>query len=629
MSSWVTVRREDSGRDAEASPRPPRLSLTQLRWITVGVPIVALALALHLVAFALPDVFRTPAGYVAALAVVALAVAGFSHVVFRVIERLEARIVRQNARLTAAAAVADAVSEPDELSGILSAALDGMCPPLGADAGSVRWLDPRTDAEQTVSHGGRARELAELLGRTGRDGAGSDEALDGASLMIVVDDVSVAPELEAVAVTDGLRSLLSIPLSVAGSSMGTLMLGSELPRRFGPEDRRVIQQIAHQLGVAAQRSNLIGEAIERNDELRLVNDLSSQLVEARGLPEVLDVVLRVLMRASGGGRAGFWLTSEDGPELVRELTEDAAIPASVHPEQEMKQLLEGVCETGKASFTLHDGNTYGCLPLRAHGDVFGIVRLTIPPTVALTARRRRSLESIAEQSGPAVSNARLRLRVREVAVTEERGRIAREMHDGLAQMLAYVNTKAAAARHSLSQGRVETAMATLADLEAAAQDASIDVREDMLALRNADADASNLCLMVRDYVAKYERLSGVTVECRESGAPRDVRLPEMTELQVVRIIQEALSNVRKHAGVDRAVVTISVADGRLTARVDDDGRGFEQDPSSVSDRPRFGLQTMRERAESVSGELSLSSSPGGGTHVSVSVPLQASMVSSA
>ena len=105
----------------------------------------------------------------------------------------------------------------------------------------------------------------------------------------------------------------------------------------------------------------------------------------------------------------------------------------------------------------------------------------------------------------------------------------------------------------------------------------------------------------------------------------DIRAtPSMTplaELQLLRILQEALSNVRKHARAKSARVELAQVDGRVSAAVQDDGRGFDPEAMHREGFPRFGLAIMRERAQSIGGELSVESAPGRGTRVSIEVPV--------
>ncbi len=229
-----------------------------------------------------------------------------------------------------------------------------------------------------------------------------------------------------------------------------------------------------------------------------------------------------------------------------------------------------------------------------------------------------SLARFATKAAIAIDNAHLHQRLRALAVAEERVRIAREMHDGMAQVLAYVNTKAQAVKEYLHQQRTADAEAQLEQLAAAAREVYVDVREDILGLRTDLRPGRSLEHALREFLGRWESQSGIAASLRVDG---DVRLPPIVELQLLRIIQEALTNIRKHSRATRAEIEISQSDGKCLAQVTDDGAGFDPSAKHRADFPRFGLAIMRERAESIDGELVLSSEPGKGTRVRIAVPL--------
>lgn len=230
-----------------------------------------------------------------------------------------------------------------------------------------------------------------------------------------------------------------------------------------------------------------------------------------------------------------------------------------------------------------------------------------------------SLERFATQAAIAISNARLHEQVEELAIMRERERIAREMHDRPAQLLGYVSTKAQAVQELLRRREVERAQDELESLIEAAQQAYSDVREDILALKTTDIRQA-LVPSLTHYLERLQAQSGIDVELRLDGldAAADAGLSREAGLQLLRIIQEALSNVRKHAGVTEARVSLACQDDRLRAVVEDRGQGF--DPAATQRRPHFGLSIMRERAESVGGSLRVESATGAGTRVLVEIP---------
>ena len=236
-----------------------------------------------------------------------------------------------------------------------------------------------------------------------------------------------------------------------------------------------------------------------------------------------------------------------------------------------------------------------------------------------TADDEESLVRFATTAAIAIDNAYLQRRLRSLAVSEERLRIAHEMHDGLAQVLAYVNTKAQVVREHLKRERTDEATKHLDQLAAAAREVYADVRESIIGLRSAAASGSSAADALREVVATWETQSGIS--CR-LHLETDLRVPAGAELQVLRIVQEALANVRKHSKARQADVRVEQTDGRLRITVQDDGVGFKPAELGRGEFPRFGLPTMRERAESLGGWFQLDSTPGEGTRVTIEVPAQ-------
>jgi signal transduction histidine kinase len=219
----------------------------------------------------------------------------------------------------------------------------------------------------------------------------------------------------------------------------------------------------------------------------------------------------------------------------------------------------------------------------------------------------------------AIDAARLHQRLRNLAVAEERVRIAREMHDGLAQILAYVNAKAQAVKAFLAKGDAAEAGVQLDQLAVAAREVLTDVREGILALRTQTGPDRGLGEAVDEFARRWADQCGIRVE---TTFDQDLRLSPGIELQLLRIVQEALSNVRKHAGAGRAIVKLRRSEGRLLVEVVDDGIGFDPEASRAGgDAPRFGLAIMRERAASIGGTIGIHSTPGEGSRVRVDLPL--------
>ncbi len=232
-----------------------------------------------------------------------------------------------------------------------------------------------------------------------------------------------------------------------------------------------------------------------------------------------------------------------------------------------------------------------------------------------------SLSSRASQAAVALENDRLQRELREMAIRAERERIAREMHDGLAQVLGYVNTKSQAVEELLNDGRVDAARGQLEELATAARSVYVDVREAILGLSNPISPERGLVGSLEEYVARFADASKLAASLDADDPSRRLRLRPEVQAQVFRIVQEALTNVRKHASAQRVTVRMDVADDELRVCVEDDGRGIDPVPAGSGDWPHYGLQAMRDRARMFGGETSLEPRPEGGSALRVRVPL--------
>ena len=229
-----------------------------------------------------------------------------------------------------------------------------------------------------------------------------------------------------------------------------------------------------------------------------------------------------------------------------------------------------------------------------------------------------TLERFAVQAAIAIDNAHLHAQAADLAVAQERLRIAHEMHDGLAQVLGYVNIKVQAAEMYLQRGKTTEATGQLQELAVSARQAYTDVREGIIGLRALPSGDHNLGDVLAEYLDRWKEQSKIGTEL---VLDPDVHLRPTVELQLVRIIQEALTNVRKHSRAATVRVEVQRRDGKVAAAIVDDGIGFETGSRHRGEFPQFGLSTMRERAESVGGTLEVDSTPGKGTAIRFEMPL--------
>ena len=229
-----------------------------------------------------------------------------------------------------------------------------------------------------------------------------------------------------------------------------------------------------------------------------------------------------------------------------------------------------------------------------------------------------TLGRFATQAAIAIDNAHLHQQVADLAVAEERLRIAHEMHDGLAQVLGYVNTKVQAANAYIRRGDSENAASQLRELADSARAAYVDVREGIVGLRTLPDPNRSLPDVLQEFIARWREQSGLQADL---SIDEDIHLRPAHELQLVRIVQEALTNVRKHARATKATIGIHRRNGSVVTTITDDGVGFYPGGRRHDGEfPRFGLHTMHERAAGVGGALTVDSAPGRGTTITFELP---------
>jgi signal transduction histidine kinase len=228
----------------------------------------------------------------------------------------------------------------------------------------------------------------------------------------------------------------------------------------------------------------------------------------------------------------------------------------------------------------------------------------------------RLLDAVAGQIALGVRNIRLTTRIAELAAEGERGRIAREIHDGIAQMVYMLSLSLETAVDRVGSDPDEQRQ-RLKDLTALAKNALWEVRQYIFDLRPLLSGDEGLVGAVQGQVKEFQAVSDMPVEVTVSGTP--VRLPVETSAALYRIVQEGLGNVFRHARASRVHVALGFAGGTVRLAIDDDGVGIgEAEPGA---RIGYGMGNLRQRVEGLHGRIDVRSEPGAGTRIEVTVPI--------
>ena len=253
--------------------------------------------------------------------------------------------------------------------------------------------------------------------------------------------------------------------------------------------------------------------------------------------------------------------------------------------------------------------------LTVQGRVMGEVDLLFRDPPQPSQADRELLDSLASHLASAMDSLRNEALQREAAVAEERGMLAREMHDSIAQSLAFMKIQLQLLKDAQRGGKPDAVVRLIDELELGLKECTADVRALLMHFRTR-TDGDDLLPALQQTLQKFRLQSGLQAELEVDG--HGAPLPADVQVQLLHVVQEALANVRKHAQASQVHVRLA-HQPHWQIDVRDDGRGFDMAMDSPDDS-HVGLRIMRERAAKVGAAVALESQPGRGTLVRVSLP---------
>jgi nitrate/nitrite-specific signal transduction histidine kinase len=429
------------------------------------------------------------------------------------------------------------------------------------------------------------------------------------------------------------RSYINVPLISQGKVVGTLELTSRVGQPMTERQVKILTAVGHQIGIAIDNNSLLTETERNAREALTLYQLGADVSSSLELDQVLDTIAKgarvalsadigvvglydqehheLIIKSASGVQPVSWrgrrIPAEDfrlfkSSEAINLQSDSFDLPAP------FMELLKNAKITNMLAVPLLRGE-------QAHGVV---AVLSLKKRV-FSKEDTRLLTRLAQQVVVAIENARLYQQVRYVAVLEERDRLGREMHDDLAQSLGYLNLRASVTGDLLASGNIEQARASLQDMKQVTRNTYTDTREAIFNLRNAVSLNTDLVPALRQYLADYSAHYGLDAQLViEDGSQTEFK--EDVTLQLSRIIQEALTNTRKHAYATRAWIRFEPDGSGARIVVDDNGNGFDPATAQPAGNGHYGLQIMHERAESFGGSVEFIPELGHGTRVVIHVP---------
>lgn len=435
--------------------------------------------------------------------------------------------------------------------------------------------------------------------------------------------------LHEAAAAEGIRSLLCVPVVHEEERVG--VISAYFPSADGPPEDQTrlliilggaITAVLESLRLRTRQANTLphlgrlGQQRPRNASTDAIGELTSQ-------------VLNIAASGWESDAGGIFLYEEDQKTWTcrarRGLGDSMADPrfslglelarrAHATGSPVLVPDLEG--GNGSSLETGHGLRSATAAPLIADGLTLGALFLGAHQRRRFNPRHTELLAAMAYQIALAIRNAQLYAQLGQMAVVEERFRLSREIHDGLAQTLSYLSLQSERLATLIEAEKKPQALRELAEMRRAIRGGYVDAREAIDGLRLSVADSDPLSASMAEYIRDFSRQFGIPVDFVTE--PEVVTTDPSTAQQILRIAQEALTNVRKHAEATRVNVELRDLKTEIQLVITDDGQGFPESRQPGGFRSH-GLASMRERAESVGGTLTVATGPGQGTRITGSI----------
>ncbi len=427
--------------------------------------------------------------------------------------------------------------------------------------------------------------------------------------------------MKEIARREGIHSLACLPFGSGGRRDGILTAYFASPSPPSESEMYLLSVVAAEIASVLESLRLRDRQMTSMFALEQLVDVAED--ETQLWQEMLDITLR-----AWNVQRGAILVPDESHTTFRWFPHGLE-GMSAATRERLSGLAARVLET-RTPYVVPDTGTSGefralrdfaagiaAIPLITGSDVLAIMILLADTPGHFRGHHVPFFLSIGYHAGLALSNTRLRAQIEHLAVLEERYRISREIHDGLAQSLSFIGWRIDRAGSMLRKKDWERLERELSEIRAALRDAYQDVREAIDGLRMPVEHPGGLAGSLAEYARDFEERTGIRVKVESSLEPEEI--PPEISMHLLRVAQEALTNVRKHAQASQVSIRLIRKHNEVELDIEDDGRGFN--PDAPRSRSHVGLLSMRERVHKLGGTFTLLSRPGAGTRISVVVPL--------
>ena len=441
---------------------------------------------------------------------------------------------------------------------------------------------------------------------------------------LVIDDIQENPIYFGNGIRNlGVRSLLVAPIVRYDRLLGIVAVaGLDSPNRFTQKDVEMVEGITNSSALALDNARLYEETRQRLTETQSLQQVTEAILMKKEQSEALQIVCDALMLITGAKISAMIVLEESGygrvvyqigaPELAdyQFSTRDAGLSQVI---ESRLPILDNQPVLPPLPMKKINSILLACARLK--DQPIGIISLANKPG-GFTQEDARVINLFADQAALAVQSTRLHRQVEQLAIIEERQRLARELHDSVTQELYAMTLYAEAASRLLASDDRDAVGRYLQELRDTSMEALREMRVLIFELRPPVLARDGLVAALQSRLEAVEGRAGLQTDFHVIG---DIHLPFDIEEDIYRITQEALNNAFKHSMAQKITLTIQQCNELLRVIIQDDGVGFSRDDAIQS--AGMGLKTMQERCDRIGAKLDIQTQAGQGSRLSVELKL--------
>ena len=516
---------------------------------------------------------------------------------------------------------------------VLQALVDVAVDILRADKSAVfMWTEHRDRLVMKVARGFSPEVIDQL---TFSPGEGIVGQVAERGELLLLEDMFNDPRLESedprkleLVLAEGIRAAMFFPINSGKETLGVFNVDFTQPYVIGDEEKRLFQSLAQRAALHIEHARLFNAEQRRVEQFQLISEVGRRITTISTVDALLHQIVRLIQQTFGYYHVAIGMIEGDevvyrvGAGILWDNPEFGFKPARLKVGKEgvtgwvaaSGQPLLVPDVTREPHYVWMQGSQCRSeltVPIMIKGKVFGVLDVQSEQMNAFDKADLEMIQSLANQAAVALENARLFENAQQLAVIEERTRLARDLHDS-AKQKAFAALAQLGTAIGLIKRNPKDVTPHLIEAESLVHDVLQELTILIQEMHPFSLKERGLATLLREYIFDWTNRTNIEVDLEIDG---ERHLPLDVEQVIYRIVQEALANVSRHSQAHKVKVSLAYMDDSVNLSVRDDGCGFDPQKTHMG----LGLRSMRERAEKLRGKLQIESAVGKGTCVYLSL----------